>query len=48
VRGHLEQLADERDREIPDWSASRVENVIAEVEVGAGYEEVQGAGLEVA
>jgi hypothetical protein len=40
IMDHIQALADERGREMPDWSASKIENVIAEVEVGAGYEEV--------
>jgi len=40
IMDHIQGLAEERGREMPEWSASKIENVIAEVEVGAGYEEV--------
>jgi len=41
IMDHLQTLAEERGREVPDWSASKIENVIGAVEIGAGYEEVQ-------
>jgi hypothetical protein len=46
IMDHIQALADERKREMPGWSASKIENVIAEVEVGAGYEEVQEVDTE--
>jgi len=40
IMDHIQALADERGREMPGWSASKIEDVIDKVEVGAGYEEV--------
>jgi len=40
IMDHIQGLAEERGREMPGWSASKIETVIAEVEVGAGYERV--------
>lgn len=41
IINRIQTLAEERGREMPDWSASKIETVIAEVEVGAGYEQVE-------
>jgi len=40
IMDHIQTLAAERGREMPDWSASKIETVIAEVEVGGGYKRV--------
>jgi len=40
IMDHIQTLAAERGREMPDWSASKIQTVIAEVEVGGGYERV--------
>jgi hypothetical protein len=46
IMDHVQALAEERDRKVPDWGAEKIEKVIAEVEVGAGYEEVQEVDTE--
>jgi len=46
ILDHIQTLAEQRGREMPDWSASKIENVVAEVEIGAGYEEVQEVDTE--
>jgi len=40
IMDHIQTLAEQRGREMPGWSASKIEDVIDKVEVGAGYERV--------
>jgi len=40
IMDHIQTLAQERGREMPDWGAGKIESVIDKVEVGAGYERV--------
>lgn len=40
IMDHIKTLAEERGRDVPDWDAATIEEVIAEVEVGGGYERV--------
>ena len=37
IMDHIQTLAKQRGREMPGWSASKIEDVIDKVEVGAGY-----------
>jgi len=37
---HIQTLAEDRGREMPGWSASKIESVIDKTEVDEGYEEV--------
>jgi hypothetical protein len=37
IMDHIKTLAEKRGREMPSWSASKIEDVIDKVEVGAGY-----------
>jgi hypothetical protein len=41
IMDHIQALADERGREMPEWSESKIENVIAKIEVGSEYEQVE-------
>ena len=40
LMSHIQALAEERGREMPEWTGSQIETVINAVEVGAGYERV--------
>jgi len=46
IMDHIQTLAEQRGREVPSWSASKIENVIAEVGIGAGYKEVSEIDTE--
>ena len=41
IMNHMQTLAEQRGREMPGWSASKIENVIARIEVGSEYEQVE-------
>jgi hypothetical protein len=41
IMDHIQTLAAERGREMPSWSASKIETVIAKIEVGSEYEQVE-------
>jgi len=41
IMDHIQTLAEERGREMPNWSASKIETVIAKIEVGSEYEQVE-------
>ena len=40
IMNHIQSLAAERGRDMPGWSASKIESVIDKTEVDEGYEEV--------
>jgi hypothetical protein len=41
IMDHIQTLAEQRGREVPSWSSSKMENVIAKIEVGSEYEQVE-------
>jgi len=41
IMDHIQTLAEQRGREVPSWSSSKIENVIAKIEVGSEYEQVE-------
>jgi len=47
IMDHIQMLAEQRGREMPGWSASKIENVIGKMEVETGYERVDELEEEV-